>query len=321
MVAVRPRPVLIALVAIVAIALAAATLTTAVTHDGFGGTGGEGRLGSGPGDAVGPQSGDGPEPPSIDFPGIDGAKPLVSLPCLGLLTEGRFLLGLALVAAAGLYLLYRRTDALVPVAVVVALGPPGFLLYALLTACGSTDRPEMTLSFADRTVNASDAFTLFSGSGGGGAAAGGQPTVSLALVGVLGLALVAAVAVLVRATDHEVPEPPAAEEPDSEQIAAIGRAAGRAADRIEDDADPDNAVYRAWKEMTDRLEVANPAASTPAEFASAAVEAGMDAGDVDELTSLFEAVRYGTAAPTEDREARAVAALRRIEDTYARGEP
>jgi len=69
--------------------------------------------------------------------------------------------------------------------------------------------------------------------------------------------------------------------------------------------------------MTDHLEVRDPTSSTPAEFATAAVEAGMAREHVDELTELFEAVRYGGADVTEDRERRAVEALRRIEATYA----
>jgi hypothetical protein len=43
----------------------------------------------------------------------------------------------------------------------------------------------------------------------------------------------------------------------------------------------------------------------------------MDRGDVAELTRLFETIRYGGATPTEERERRAVEALRRIESTYA----
>lgn len=314
---VRSRPVLVALVAILAVAVAAGTLNTAVTTVGTGGAGGEGGLGGGQSSAAGPQSSDTDDSGSFSFQAPSGAMPDVPLPCLTFLTDPWFVRGFLLVAAVGLYLLYRRTEAIVPVAVVVAATPPGILLYALLTSCGTRSADPVSVALPPSFANVSSEFSLFGGAGGGGAAAGGRPAVSLALVGLLGLALVAAVAVLVRSTAGDEPAAEAPAEPAPERMAAIGRSAGRAADRIEADADPDNAVYRAWKEMTDRLEVANPAASTPAEFADAAVAAGMDRDDVAELTALFESVRYGTAPPTDDREARAVDALRRIENAYA----
>lgn len=158
-------------------------------------------------------------------------------------------------------------------------------------------------------------------SGGAGAAetaarAVDPPTALLAALGVL---LLGAVAVILRATgDQRVGLEDAAptEEPPSSDVTAVAAAAGRAADRIEADTDVDNAVYRAWREMTADLPVANPDASTPAEFADAAVEAGMDPDDVAELTELFETVRYGDRPVTETRAERATAALRRIERTY-----
>lgn len=99
--------------------------------------------------------------------------------------------------------------------------------------------------------------------------------------------------------------------------AELGRAAGRAADRIVDEADVDNDVYRAWREMTEQLGVADPRSRTPGEFARAATDAGMAREDVAELTDLFRTVRYGDTSVTDEREARAVAALRRIEDEHA----
>ncbi|WP_390215270.1 DUF4129 domain-containing protein [Halobaculum halobium] len=82
----------------------------------------------------------------------------------------------------------------------------------------------------------------------------------------------------------------------------------------------ENEVYRAWREMTGALAVDNPRSTTPAEFAVAAVDAGMDRDDVDTLTDLFEAVRYGAEPVTPEREREAVDALRRIEETYADGD-
>lgn len=96
----------------------------------------------------------------------------------------------------------------------------------------------------------------------------------------------------------------------------LGRAAGRAADQLAMASSSENAVYRAWGEMTAELPVGSPESSTPAEFATAAVEAGMSRENVDELTALFREVRYGDAEPTETRERRAIQALRRIETSH-----
>jgi len=309
---------LIALVAILAIALAAATLNTAVVHEGSSGAGGQGGFGQPVGEGQGDQDASDADPGSFGFGGLGGNLPLIPLPCYPFLNEFWFFAALAAVAGFGLYLVYRQKGPLVPIAVVAGLGPPALLIHALLTACRTAETVRLSLPFAQRTANETGSISLTGGSGGAGAAAGGTPIVSVALFGLLGLALLIAVALLFQSTGDDRPAPSeAADQPDSQQMAAIGRAAGRAADRIEADAEPDNAVYEAWKEMTDLLDVPNPEASTPAEFATVAVKAGMAADDVAELTELFEAVRYGTAVPTEARETRAIAALRRIEDAYA----
>ncbi|MUV61919.1 DUF4129 domain-containing protein, partial [Halobacterium sp. CBA1126] len=111
-----------------------------------------------------------------------------------------------------------------------------------------------------------------------------------------------------------VPEP--ADGEDEETLDALGSVAGDAADRIAADADVENEVYRAWREMTEHLDVDNPEASTPAEFAAAASDAGMAREHVDELTDLFRSVRYGGAEVTAEREQRAVDALRAVEASY-----
>lgn len=313
----RSRPVLIALVAVLAIAVAAGTLNTAVPHDGGVGAGGEDGLGEDMGGDEGREGGDERDPSSFGFTGLAGVFPVIPMPCFPFLNEWRFFAGFALVAGIGLYLLYRRTGPFGPVVAVAALGPPVLLVHAVLTACRAAEEVRISLPLANRTANESVTFGLGGGSGGGGAATGGTPVATVALFGVLGLALIVSVALLFQATGDDEPATPADDSADAVQMAAIGRAAGRAADRIEGETEAENAVYRAWKEMTGLLDVPNPDASTPAEFAAAAVEAGMDRDDVDELTSLFEAVRYGTASPTEARETRAIAAFRRIEDAYA----
>jgi len=150
------------------------------------------------------------------------------------------------------------------------------------------------------------------GSGSDALAPIAPPSTLLLIVGlVVGAAILAAVVRSREAGDDE----PGGESVDD--AAAVGRAAGRAADRIERDADADNEVYRAWREMTDLLDVPDPDTSTPGEFADAAVEAGLGRDDVDALTRLFEDVRYGGREASPARERSAVSVFRRIERRYA----
>jgi hypothetical protein len=303
--------VALAALAVLALALAAATLDSAVVTEGGGTTG------------LGPQNN-----PSVggdddaNSSGFDrepmGGSLYFDTICYPVLNElwviGLIVLGLSLVGAAG----YRSTGSMFPaVALIVALGIPTVMLHAVLTACGTADADRMGLP-----LGGNGSAILPQGGGGSGGLGGGE-TISTPTT-VFGVLLVVAVlgAVLLlfvstgddeqRPEDFETPEPT-----EAQQQAAIGAAAGRAADRIQEAEDVDNEVYRAWAEMTRHLDVPNPGASTPVEFATAAVDAGMRREDVDELTALFEEVRYGGAAPTEDRERRAVDALRRIEDEYA----
>lgn len=105
------------------------------------------------------------------------------------------------------------------------------------------------------------------------------------------------------------PEPP---NPTSD-LAGVADAAGKAAERIESEAPVDNEVYRAWREMTEYLDVDAPESSTPGEFADAAIAEGLDPDRVASLTDVFQRVRYGDAEP-ELYEADAVSALRSIEE-------
>lgn len=148
----------------------------------------------------------------------------------------------------------------------------------------------------------------------------------LALVGLGVVALLLGFAASVRdlfsRDTVEVVDEVDADEPPDRAASAVGDAAGRAADRLLADADAavTNEVYRAWREMTHPLDVANPASSTPREFADAAVDAGLDADDVETLTTLFEQVRYGEEPLSETDRDRVVEVLRRIEATYAADE-
>ena len=160
--------------------------------------------------------------------------------------------------------------------------------------------------------------------GGGSSAEGAARTVAIdppMIAVVVGLVVLAGGLTVVWRGRDERTEPKTEAEPGSTggsgTVAELGHAAGRAADRIADEGEPTNEVYRAWEEMTDYLDVNNPGASTPSEFARAATDAGMARNDVDELTDLFRTVRYGGRRVTDDRENRAVDALRNIEREYA----
>lgn len=162
--------------------------------------------------------------------------------------------------------------------------------------------------------------TTESGATGADDPSGGSGTPALppviVLAGLAGVVLVSLLGVVRFAGGSAEPSEPEPEEADDDPTAAVGAVAGRAADRL-DGADLSNAVYRAWHEMATAVDVCDPATTTPAEFAEAAVAAGVDRADARELTALFRAVRYGAAPATPEREERAAATLRRIEAAYA----
>lgn len=152
------------------------------------------------------------------------------------------------------------------------------------------------------------------GPGGGGAVDGGPVAPTGALAILVAALLAGGLAVVYFTGESEAASEADAETGDTQQ--AVGEAAGRAADELAEST-LSNAVFRAWQEMTDALDVQNPETTTPAEFEEVAVEAGLDRADVATLTDLFREVRYGGAEATADREERARETLRRIEATYA----
>ncbi|ELZ59397.1 hypothetical protein C467_03956 [Halorubrum hochstenium ATCC 700873] len=302
--------VVVALLAVVALGVAAATLDSAVDtgSGGFGGGGGESP-------SVGETDGD---PGVLTSPGESGGLSTSGV-CLPSLREppalAALLLGMALLAA----LTYRDTASpFASLAVSGVIGAPIGVLLWVLSACGAAgQRVSVSLGLGGNETGLFPEGAPGGGGFGGGEGAASTPEALFALVVVA--AIVASVAVLLLAGgDDETggeradPEQPDEEPPD---LGAVGRAAGEAADRIES-SDADNEVYRAWRDMTDALDVDRPASSTPAEFATAAVDAGVDEEPVTALTEVFERVRYGGEDPTDDRERRAVEALRRIEERH-----
>ncbi|MFP8957930.1 DUF4129 domain-containing protein [Natrialbaceae archaeon A-CW3] len=146
-----------------------------------------------------------------------------------------------------------------------------------------------------------------------------RPALSVTALGaVLVLSIAGVLGYYLRSHRLKRIEPPTSEEPTpAVDPEAVSRVAGEAADRIGAKSGLENEVYRAWREMTDHLEVDRPESSTPGEFATAAVAAGFDADDIDELTSVFEAVRYGDYPVTPPQEQRAIECLRRLENAHS----
>ncbi|WP_049898738.1 DUF4129 domain-containing protein [Halococcus agarilyticus] len=291
-------PVLIAVLAVVALGVGAATLDQIDA-------GGEG-VGISDGDDTGPGSGE-----AVDFgqPGpIEMENPLSIPPVAVRLLAALFIIGL-------LVGLYAWRDDLRELAAVFGFTAIAvLLLYLLYNWIGSGSQGGKQGFSGDRE---------FELPGGGTVSDGAQtvttdPTALTVIVGVVLLVAIVVLLLFVRGSGRtEADAETAAEDPEADVTASVGRAAGRAADRIADEGEARNEVYRAWEEMTDHLDVANPGSSTPGEFARAATDAGMTRGDVDELTDLFRTVRYGGRRVTDDRESRAVTALRRIEREYA----
>lgn len=302
----------IAALAIVALGAAAATLETAVN---LGGGEGGSAIGSGSvDDSTGRGPGAGPLPPG----GLAGEFDPVCFPILrGPLALS--IMGLAFLG--GFALVYRYLqEPFSSIVVSGVLAMPVVGLWILLAFCGR--RPSPTTVDSEPGIpstGTNETLIPFLSGGGAGEATGTVVSAPSVVVLVLaGLALVGTGLVFLAGrgddtvgTDAPDPDPTAA--PD---VAAVARAAGRAADRIADDAAVDNEVFRAWAAMTDALDLESPETVTPAAFEAAAVDAGMAPDDVAELRRLFEAVRYGGQTPSDERERRAMSALRRIEAEY-----
>lgn len=309
-------PYVVALLAVVALAAAAATLESAVLAEGGSGFGSSGDTGVTSGSPDRPSGAD-----TERLAPLEGGTP-VSV-CLPFLREPPALLALGLLFAVLFGAVYRSTrSVLAGSAACFTVGLPVGLLWALAAFCGNPD----VRSMPERMATQGNGSFITTGEGGGSLGSGTAETVSSPSV-LVGLLVVIAVVVVVASLvffgdDDETAQasPENDEDRDEPAVAAVGRAAGAAADGIAADASTENEVYRAWRQMTNALEVDSPETTTPAEFAESAAAAGMARRDVRELTELFEAVRYGGFDPTDERERRAIETLRRIEDSYGETE-
>lgn len=308
----------LALLALLAIGLAAATLDNPVSSsgDGFGSGSGDG---SGSGENAKERTETEDNSTSLGIPGLQEGKIESAAPCWTWLDTFWVRLGIVLtILAIAAIIAYVTKVPVFGLAMIVPLSFFTYIVFLILTSCGVF---QFNLGGGIGLGQGSPSGNNSSGGGMGSAAetVASQPSLLLGII--LVILVIAAVILLFVATGDagEEPEEPQElpPEPPTPDIGAVGRAAGEAADRIAGEADTGNEVYRAWAEMTEHLAVEGPESSTPAEFAEAAVDAGMAPDDVRELTKLFEEVRYGTVEATADREERAVAALRRIEAGYA----
>jgi hypothetical protein len=297
------RSAIIAGLAIFAVAYAAATLDSTVLSEGGGGDGGTGGGGDGgSGILPVPESG---SPPSD----------AVTIPFLSeILTVFGIILTIAVIAYV---IIYRRQAIGVFLAIVASL----VLLYLL---AGILDPATFSSGFPG--LEPGEGTPLGGGGGEGGGDGGGvdptQPSPpTLLVLLVLGLTAIGGLVALSRTKTDDADESIDDSTGRDEKAAAIGRAAGRAADRLEGEVDIDNEVYKTWREMVELTDVDNPDTSTPGEFAAAAVETGLGRDDVTELTRLFEDVRYGNAEPSDERERQAIAIFRRIENRYTEEDP
>jgi hypothetical protein len=308
--------IVLALLALLAIGAAGATLENpAETDSGSGiGSGSGSGFGSGSGG-----SGDG------NASSATGGSPMqlggqVGGACIAVLqtVPAKLLLFGTVVALAGY--VWRRTDSpWMGLVTAVLYGPIVYMLWYALATCRTIQQASPAQQPANQTRTANGSAGGSGGLGGAAETATSQPSVLLVIV--LVVLVLAAIVLLYVASADDIVDSQIDREPDEEEeatdIAAVGRLAGEAADRIEAGDSFDNEVFRAWVEMTAHLTVEHPESSTPAEFAAAAVDAGMEPDDVRELTDLFEEVRYGDREVTPEREQRATEALRRIEESYA----
>jgi hypothetical protein len=315
--------VLVVVVAcVLAVSLAAGTLSGAdsPTREGTGGDGDSAKV-EGPGEhpSAGGSNGFVSDAETERTKQSGDYRPPISGLCVPFLRTPLFLGLVAGVVVVGGYAVSKRLDRVAAALVFPVFGTILLPLYGMFTQCGGSqsvpDSAVKTLRFAAGET----------GKAGSEVASTATRTLSVpALVGALGVALaIVAAAFLLRTGDDEAAEDAgadrvkrddeAATEPGNGDWAAAQSAAGDAADRIAAGADVDNEVYRAWREMTDHVALPAPETSTPAEVAETARNAGVSPERVDALTDLFREVRYGGADATEDREQRALDALRAIE--------
>jgi len=302
---VRRNPVLIVILAglaLTALGLTAATIDTTYSSaipSSDSSSSGDGDGGFGDGEELDRQNN---SQISADREDSDNTLQIPTT-CLPILTRPFVILGLLIGMVGLIGVTYRQFGFIGASFSLYLVGMPLLIGYSLATDCssagGGTESPLAQLADA-------------SGIGGSPVATPLPPELLGAVFVAVTLAAGAALVYATGSTEIET----STEDDDEGDLSDVAAVAGAAADRLESgDADVDNAVYRAWWEMTELLDISDPDSSTAGEFADAAIETGMDQDDVSEITRLFEEVRYGGMDP-EPREELALDTLRHVERTY-----
>lgn len=294
-------PIVIALLCVLSVGLAAATLETAEPVDT------DGELGPPPDDSNGGSPLETPDSDPGDIEGGEGGMDdsgATFRVCIEFLASP---LGIGLVLVTFFSIIgfvYNRYNFSTALLTGWVLFPPTMLVWFLTTNCGSNDGGVI-------------------GQGGTGGPDPGQspiqpvtnvPPSVLAIAA--GSVIVVSAALLYRTAGGDETIVLEDEEEDKPELDQFAAAAGRAADRIEErNADVDNSVYRAWLEMTGLLNVDSPDTYSAGEFAEEAIALGMDESHVNEITRLFNEVRYG-GKDADARKDEALSTLRAIESSY-----
>lgn len=297
--------ILFVFLSVIAIGLVAATINSVAVTDAGLGNGGEfnpEEESQGEADRVAP-----------DIEGSDGGEPgedrqVIDLQvCIQQLSSPISILGIIAGMVAILYGIYRRYNMASSGLFATFLIPVVMFGYFFLTNCpGGGGGGAGSMVTGDEVLDGSQ--------GGLGNAPSVPPSILALLFG--GVIVVSVAALFSMTGEDETYELVEEDEPAEPDAADFARAAGRAADRIEETNMPvDNSVYRAWLEMTRLLDIENPDTAAPRDFAEEAIAVGLDEDDVYELTELFNEVRYGGKDPG-NREERALDILRNIERTY-----
>ena len=296
--------ILFVFLAITSIGLVAATIDGEVLYGD--------PLGDGPGDVADEPGGQDVDrlQPNLEANGDNGgtgaAGHIDLVFCYEFLQSPLAILGIFVGVTAILYGINRRYNLATAGLFGTGIVPIVLLLYFFFTNCpgGGTGVGEF--------MSGSDAI---SGSPDGIISAPPLPPTLIALL-FGGIMLTAVVLLFTMSGKEETFEPIEEDEELEADAADFARAAGLAADRIEKaNVAVDNAVYRAWLEMTALLSIENPKTTAPMDFAEAAIEVGLGREDVFELTQLFTEVRYG-GKDAANREERAIEVLRNIEAQY-----
>lgn len=295
----RLRAVIVLVLAVTAIAAAGATI------DGGSAGGGSPGVGSGSGTGIGDGEEGGIVPVPESAGSIGGGDWFGYL--LGATYAAAFLLLLALVVRSA----YRRNLRQLLKAAGLAAA---VVVLAIVTGIGFQQISEVFSELFGTSGNPGG----LGGEGGvglGGADSGGGVDFPLtALVALFGVALVGALvlAYLGRGRGSEgTPAPGAAADSPPDPESPSSSTAEPSSTVRTADVPADNDVYEAWLALAEAAD-ADPARDSPATVAERAVAAGVDEGVVDDVTALFEEVRYGGRPVTSERERRAASAAERI---------